>query len=63
MFEPDNCRIPVSNRSSRPITNSRSGSGASRSTTSSSPIPLTTATAGRFPSSARGCTHSFKAGN
>ena len=55
-----NCRIPVSNRSSRLITKFRSGSGASRSTISSSSIPPTTATAGRFPSSGRGCTPSFE---
>ena len=56
----DNCRIPVSNRSSRLITDSRSGSGTSRSTISSSSIPPTTATAARFPSSGRGCTPSFE---
>ena len=36
---------------------------ASRWTISSSPIPPTTATAGRFPSSARGCTRSFETGS
>ena len=51
---------PGLERSSRLTTNSRSPSGASRSTISSSPIPLITATAVLCPCSGHGCTPSFE---